>query len=291
MNILMSVNKAFVEPAKVMLQSLFQHNTWEKIFVYLLHNELDKNQIEEAERIAYKTGNALCAIRVNDDELADVPVAALSKETYYRLFAVQLLPQDIDKILYIDVDILVIGSLEELYRTDISGYYFAAAKDTSNGTEKGKKQLEIPDEYSYINAGVLLMNMTLLREHLDLKKALDFARVSPRRVPNCDQDVINGLFYDKIKIVSNQFNHEARYHSIEDILSYPWEYFRSVKRKKVKLIHYMGKSKPWKKEYEGKYGRLYFHYIKDRRMKEACRGNCRKNLYHAVQYLLRTGTF
>lgn len=291
MNILMSVNKAFFEPSKVMLQSLFRHNTWEKIFVYLLHNELDERQIDDVKKIADKTGNELCAIRVNDDELADVPVAALSKETYYRLFAMQLLPQDMDKILYLDVDILVIGSLKELYQTDIAGYYFAAAKDTSNGTDKCKRQLEIPEQYSYINAGVLLMNLTLLRENLDLQKTLDFARINPRRVPNCDQDVINGLFYDKIKIVSNRFNHEARYHSIEDILLYPWEYFRSVKRRNVKLIHYMGKSKPWKSEYNGKYGRLYFYYIYDHNMRDACKGNCKKNLYHAVQYLLRTGSF
>ena len=289
MNILMSVNKAFFEPAKVMLQSLFQHNTWEKIFVYLLHNELDECQIREVKRMACKAENELHEIRVNDDELEDVPVVNLSKETYYRLFAVRLLPRSVERILYLDVDILVIGSLKKLYLTDIGDYYFAGARDTSNGMNKCNERLEIPNVYNYINAGVLLMNMTLLRENLDLKKTLDLVRVCP--MPYNDQDLINKLFYDKIKVVSNQFNHEARYHSIEDILSYPWEYFRSVKRKKVKLTHYMGKSKPWKKEYEGKYGRLYFHYIKDRRMKEACRGNCRKNLYHAVQYLLRTGTF
>lgn len=291
MNILVSVNKAFFEASKIMLRSLFIHNQWEKINVYLFHNELENIQIKELRNLAEYYHNAFIDSKIHDEALEGVPVAALSKETYYRLFAPNILPKDIDKILYLDVDLLITGSLKELYQIDLQGYYFAGAPDMSIGVDVCKRQLEIPEEYTYINAGVLLMNLKELRKKMDLKAALDFARKYPRKVPNCDQDVINGLYYDKIRIVGQKFNYEARFHSLEDLLLYPFRYIKFLLFRDINIIHYMGKSKPWLYDYNGKFGILYYKMAKSAHLHNIIFHNIKYSLRNSVKYLLDTGFF
>lgn len=262
MNILISTNSKFVPITLVMLNSLFQNNSGEKFSIYLFYNKLRAKELFAIGRVIEIRKHKFIPIKIKDDVIKDIPTTEhLSVETYFRLFASIMLPKEVEKILYLDADIIVKGNIKNLYNIDLKSNYFAAAKDTSKGIESLKKLLNIPEYYGYINAGILLMNIKEMRETFNLEEALEFAKNNRDKVPNCDQDVINGLYYKKIVKFSNVYNYEARFHSVTDLFDYIVHYKKLEKR--IIIIHYMGKDKPWKKGYGGKFAYVYNEYAEN----------------------------
>lgn len=84
-------------------------------------------------------------------------------ETYYRILGINLLPESVDRILYLDVDMVIRGSLNALYEMELGSAAFAVCEDIYgiiNGFHAAnKRRLRIPEQYSYFNAGVMLYNV------------------------------------------------------------------------------------------------------------------------------------
>lgn len=139
-----------------------------------------------------------------------LPASHVTVEGFFRLYAVNKL-EEVDKVLYLDIDTVVDGDLTELFSIDFEGNYFCAAQD-SDGKDwtalKGK--LGIPFQYPYINSGVLLMNMKELRKVIDDDYIVEFLMKYHERFSFCDQDMINKAWYDRIKIISNKYNSMCR---------------------------------------------------------------------------------
>lgn len=260
MNILISVNESYFEAARVMLRSLFFNNKGSNITIYLFHSELDAKRLSMLQHLIEQNNGALSVIKIDDEVMKDVPVSALSKETYYRLMAPRLLPVSLNRILYLDIDTIVVGNLGKMYETDFQGKLFMAASDTSSGIEIVKKNLRMKKNSIYVNAGVLLMNLELLRQVFNLEDALEYAKKYPERVPNCDQDLINGLYTEHIGHLEWIYNYEARFHSITEVLTWPFQYRKLLEE--IKIVHYMGAGKPWKARFCGKYLREYYRYAR-----------------------------
>lgn len=259
-NILISTNNDYYEAARILLRSLFYHNRDISIKIYLFHSDLSSKQVRQLRRFIERNNGELFVKEIDDNVMKDVPVAMLSKETYYRLLAPQLLPENLDRILYLDIDMIVVGNIRKIYEIDFGNKLFMAVPDTSSGLEPLKKKLHMKKDSVYINAGVLLMNLEMLRQEFDLKEALEYAKKHPDRVPNCDQDVINGLYHERIGYLEWNYNYEARFHSVVDVLTYPFQ--RRRLQKEIKIIHYMGANKPWKSDFQGKFLKEYYRYAK-----------------------------
>lgn len=283
MNILISVNMDYLEAARIMLRSLFLNNKGSHINVFLFHSELDKKSIKLLRRLIEHNSGTLIVVEINDKVMKDVPVASLSKETYYRLMAPDLLPKELDRILYLDIDTIVVGDIREMYKVDFEGKLFMAVPDTSSGLDIVKKNLHMKKESAYVNAGILLMNLELLRQEFDLKESLDYAKKYPERVPNCDQDVINGLYYRQIGHLEWVYNYEARFHSIFEVCVWPFRYRKL--REEIKIIHYMGSGKPWKPRFCGKYLREYYRYARCTAYQDEVERNMRYRLINIARFV------
>ena len=99
--------------------------------------------------------------KYNNLEKKDFPV---STAALFKFDLPNLLPDSIEKVLYLDGDIIVQGDLSELYSTDISDVYAGVVKDYRGLTLKGdfNERLKI-NHTAYFNSGVLLLNLSLLR--------------------------------------------------------------------------------------------------------------------------------
>lgn len=133
----------------------------------------------------------------------------ISTATYLRFMLHTLLPQ-IDKVLYLDTDILVRTSLKKLWETDISDYYFAGVKGTNNFADKWDAYAEFDyyDELEglrgkYINAGVLLMNLKRIKETGIEAIWLEKAR---KNYEYQDQDIINITCKEQILCLPLKYN-------------------------------------------------------------------------------------
>lgn len=78
---------------------------------------------------------------------------------YGRLFVEKFLPDNVDRILYLDTDICVYNDIDSLYSVNIDGFYCAACRDISIELF-AKHELVKRNVNKYFNSGVLLMNIS-----------------------------------------------------------------------------------------------------------------------------------
>ena len=107
-------------------------------------------------------------------------------------------------LLYIDVDTICINKLIDLYNTDINNVYFAACTHTRKLLTKInaiRLKINNKSESVYINTGVMLMNLDMLREHFDKERIFAFLKENGRRFILPDQDIVMALYGDRILVL------------------------------------------------------------------------------------------
>ena len=126
MNIFVAFNDEFALPTKVMLKSLIRNNTG-PLVIYVFYSSLGEQSInsirelEDGERVFFH-------FRKVEDSFPDcieIP-PRFSRETYYRLLAHRLFDEDVEKVLWLDGDIIVTGSLCDFYEQDFHGKLYIA---------------------------------------------------------------------------------------------------------------------------------------------------------------------
>lgn len=264
MNILVTLNAGYLNPLTVMLNSLLDSNPNRGFRVFVAHSSLTEQDFRYLENHVPVERCELVNIQVPHTMFADAPVLErLPKETYYRLFAAQLLPQDVNRVLYLDPDLVVVRSIDRLYRTDFQGNLFAAASHQFGPMQwLNRTRLRMPAGSKYVNAGVMLMNLSLLREIQDLPAVFDYIRENREKLYLLDQDILNGLYGGStLALDALLYNLDDRYLFHHNLLTRPSRHVDLdwVEENAV-IIHYCGKSKPWKADYKGRLGRFYDRY-------------------------------
>ena len=112
MNILMAINDKYSRPAKVMLTSLCLNNTFEEHHVYLLHSSLSQKVIDDLVESLAAYNCEVVPVFVDNKLFENLPVSHhFSIETYYRFLMQTMVPENVDRILWLDADMVVKGSL------------------------------------------------------------------------------------------------------------------------------------------------------------------------------------
>lgn len=265
MNILLAINNNYVEQTITLLSSIKENHTRNKINIFILNKDLKQKEKNKIKTCFNNTNIYIKFITINDNEINNFPV--LEKrypvEIYFRLFATKYLPKNIDRILYMDVDTIVINPLEDFYNMDFDGNLFIGATHVNNFFKKfNQLRLKLPKNSDYINSGVLLMNIKQLR-NVDIENDVkQYIKNNKGKLLLPDQDLLNALYGNRIKLVSylkynlgdktikqyNRFNKEK--------IDIDW-----IKKNTV-IIHYYGRNKPWNKNYKGMLDSFYNYYLK-----------------------------
>ncbi len=264
MNIATALNSKYMRYTHVMLTSLFMNNADCDIHVYLLHSDLSESDQSHLSGLAAKHGHTIHFLKISREDFpADLPTtSAWSLETYFRLMLLDILPTDVDRLLYLDVDMIIDKSLSELYNTDFEGANFCACKDmtvdfpTGDSRDKIFKD-HIANGFTYFNAGMMLWNIENLRgeysfkKYMELAKALDYQMLAP------DQDLLNYMHVGQIKFV-DEYNYD-----LFSRMAYNSGIHYDDVKKETTIIHFAG-MKPW----EGQYihydiERLWWDYAKE----------------------------
>jgi lipopolysaccharide biosynthesis glycosyltransferase len=197
-------------------------------------------------------------IQIDDSNLGNFSIPSIadyiSVQTYYRCFIPTLFPK-LDKVIYLDCDMLVEGNIIELWKTDLENYYVAGAECCYVKQIGFKKQLGFSDDILYINAGVLLMNLDAMRTDNIVLKFIESAKILGNNVPHVDQDVINYTLKGKIKELDSRFNW-ATSNSVESKQN-------SLSHQPAVISHFTGRAKPWAPQYKCSHesANHYFYYL------------------------------
>ena len=259
MNILLSFNSNYYMPALVLLQSLLVNNRWcADIRVYVLYADLKPGEIQRFSQVAEESGIAKAIfLPVDPDKFKDAPLHLkwISRETYYRLLAQEMLPGDVERVLYLDVDMIVMGSLEEFYHQDFEGKLLVACNRHGPGGVDPQRleQLTLPRDTIYFNAGTLLYDLAGQRREIDPSILYEYPVLFYKQLKYGDQDVLNAVFYGLTKFADWRV-----YNCFDSAISRQREEDRV--RRSCKIFHYNGKGKPWTEKYWGRMGWLFWEY-------------------------------
>ncbi|MCX7026629.1 MAG: glycosyltransferase family 8 protein [Spirochaetes bacterium] len=264
LDILVTIDSNYLLPLRVMLKSLFLNNTGERFYIHLLYDDIESETLARLGDFVASEGHGLSAKRMDDMAFAEAPVRFhYTKAMYYRLLAFKFLPPDLDRILYLDPDILVINSLRSLYETNMDGKLYAAAYHSLVPARELNRIRLYPYEIeSYYNSGVLLMNLQLQRLEIKETAIFDFVEENRAKLIMPDQDIINALYAKKIRTLDEKlYNYDVRYYRYYALttsgacdMDFIFEH--------TGILHFCGKRKPWKKGYMGQFLALYKQYEK-----------------------------
>jgi len=256
-NILVTLDENYLPRLNVMLSTLTGFNPDCVFNIYLLHTSIRADMLISTETILGDAGR-LIQIQAHDLKLDHVPTTArYPKEIYYRIFAARYLPDTLERVLYLDPDLVVNGSVLPLYQMDMGDYYFAAASHTGPLLQKvNTLRLDMEENSPYINSGVMLMNLALLRREQDFEEVFRFVEKRKNFLILPDQDIISGLYGSRIYALDPfRYNMTERLYQMhapfEKGLDLDWV------RKNSVIIHYCGRNKPWKENYVGQLDVFY----------------------------------
>ena len=263
MNLLLTLDENYLLPCKVMLDSFFASSPQEKdVTVYLLHSAIPGGKLAELEAFCAAFGAKLIPIAVEPTLFENAPTSKrYPKEMYYRLLSPLILPRQVERVLYLDPDMLVINPLRPLWEQNLGGNVFAAASHTGL-TEMANEinQRRLDTEHEYFNSGVMLIDLKAAR---DLVKAEDVFRCVSEHEKELilpDQDVFNMLYGKQTLPVEDVlWNYDVRNYAKYLIRSSGSHDLNWV-MDNTAVLHFCGKNKPWHADYKNPFGMLYLHY-------------------------------
>lgn len=206
MNILLVTNVKYMLYTKLLLHSLFSQHMKE-VVVYLFHRDLQEQDCQELQALVSMYPNKELQItRLEAEHTAGLnPTEKLPIETYFRIVAIDLLPEELDRILYLDVDMIIKKPLDDLYRMDFEGKAAVVCQDIYGyiygASQESERRLGLSHSDRYFNAGVMLLNLLAFREQQLAKKTLDFIYSHESILKWEDQDALNVVLEGNLKFV------------------------------------------------------------------------------------------
>lgn len=266
-NIVLCSDDNYAQHIAVVMASVTA-NTKAQVCFFVINDDISQEKTIKLKKTAVKLNTVIEFIDVPEEKFTNVYLSGhVSKAAYFRLALADIMPDDIEKVIYLDVDLLVYDDIKNLWQNDIKKYALAAVPDfgimASNRLCRQKKEvIGLPKGKAYFNSGVLLINLKKWREENYTKQILEI--INKNKFPHHDQDALNKLF------MNNWLTLDLRWNIIPPVYNlFPKVLFNKLFRKQAleakrnpAIIHYAGRYKPWEFSYHQDFNDTYYKYLK-----------------------------
>ncbi|TVP46546.1 MAG: glycosyltransferase family 8 protein [Mongoliibacter sp.] len=253
-----AVNRRFFMPLAVAMHSLLKYNAAEIRKIYLFCNEISD---DEKNKFRIITGDLDFEVKIIQERDLSQLVTSLHFQcaNYYRLLIPDLLKED--KILYLDADIIVLGSLKPIWETDLTNDYLAAV--WTPGVDWSPK-LGVEKEDGYFNSGVMLMNLRQWRENNLGRKVVEFVHENPKLIRFVDQCGLNVMVKNRWKKLPVKYNLTMDFYEEEYEADDPGVDIEEIRKAKINpvIVHFTGSSKPWQTSNQHPFKFLFWKYLR-----------------------------
>ena len=237
-NLCLCSDNNYAQHLGVTLLSFAEHHKNHNISCFILDggiSQKNKHKILSLQKIFQNINIKFIEINENAFSSYEMPKNShFSSAIFYR-FKIPELFSDLDKILYMDVDIVVLNSIIDFYKTDLTGYCFGMVPDWSE-----KQCAESVGTNHYYNSGVMLFNIKECLKKDVTSTLIETLSSFADKSKYPDQDMINSIFEKSIKRFDFKFN--AQNHPS---ISASTEYIKN-NINNISILHYTSKQKPWK---------------------------------------------
>lgn len=258
MNIVYSASDLYSSLAGISIQSLLENNKQAKeINIYIMDNGISNANKEKLYSMVNGYGRNLVFFPLSEKLTKEnINIQRWNISTFGRLFEASSLPEHVKKVIHIDCDTVIDGSIEPLWELDLSNAVVAGALECLS--DKYKINIGMNPEDSYINAGNIVINLERIRELNLEEKFLEYIKSHSRLLTYVDQEVLNACVPESEKVV---FPLKFNAYSILFFLDYKQlkklrrvNHMFSIKeyeeaKKEAVIIHYttcfLDGSRPW----------------------------------------------
>lgn len=259
MNIAILFKENYLKAAETLMYSLAKQTDM-VLTVFLLYNDISEKKIEKFRQfVKDKCHGLLCEIKVDASLFDEMPLNThFTQETYFRLLMPELLPDSVERILYLDVDMIVRYPLDTLYEMDFEDQYAIVCPSRWEPMRLEEEKLPLSKTHIYFNTGVMLYNMKKIREENTRDFLICCMKEYKEKLRYLDQDVLNIAFCDKVKYVD---------YNVYDMQTIASDIFSISELRRIKeqaaIIHYLGDVKPWdnKHYYKNSLKKEYFKCV------------------------------
>lgn len=261
--IVCSIDDNYVKYCIVLLTSLFENNPGEQFRIHVIADALSEESVATLGQWVRERYHQRLSIHIIDPSrfsFCPDPGQWYSMSTYYRCFLTEILPDDIDRALYLDSDMIVTGSIRELWDTDLTDCAVGVVEDMTSSFPDNYTRLHYSPEYSYFNAGMVLFNLDYWRHHNMGETIAEYIRLYPERLAVNDQDALNATTCGKRRFLPLRWNMQDGFFRRRHYTSRPSDEIKA-ERRHAAIIHFTGKKKPWHEKCVHPYKRDFQRYL------------------------------
>ena len=239
----------YIRHSAAMLSSLLSQSGQAPIRVFYLHDHLaDASDLRLLQQMVNAYPAASLTLHEVQDELVEgLPTRGFTgKATWYRIFLPELLP-DLDRILCLDVDLLIADSIEPLWRLDMGDSLIAAVTNVLAPMYMRRPSELGLDPRAYFNAGVMLFDLEKMRRADVTERIRSFAVEHADELVLRDQDALNRI------LASRRMPIHPRWNAMNSLRAYPWSTYvfppdeidEALVNPSIRHFEGPGENKPW----------------------------------------------
>lgn len=249
MNILITPDNNVVIPTCVMLHSIRHSTPDERITIHLMHYELYDESLKTIQDECDKLNFELLTYKYNDINIEilykAMPQGDLTHSALLRCFLADTLPKNLNRVLYLDIDLVVVASLSELYHMDLNGKIAGVVGDCKDQSYEDYEHIEdMP-----FNSGVMLIDLEKWRSNSVTKEVTKYMMQNPEMCNFHDQTALNVVIKGKVKYLHPKWN----------VMRQTRDYHN---HRELAIIHYAGTTKPWIDPTVSPHGIFYCNFSK-----------------------------
>lgn len=248
MNISMAFDEKYSPYAYTTILSLFTNNPAGEICLYILESDLSDVTKASLKCLGDTFENSIELVHI-DKAAMNQKLPVIEKwpiEVYYRLLLPELLPEDADRVIYLDSDMIINTSLKELYEEELEDYDLAGCYDMSLKTatldmflyNRSPQFSALFESKRYINSGMILFNLRRMRQEYTFETYIRALDELEGRIYAPDQDLINFVHQEKIKHL------DPRKYNFPGYMVYNEIPGNEAAKASVPIIHFICE-KPW----------------------------------------------
>lgn len=273
MHVAFSSDNNYANYLKIAILSLLDNNKIKKqINIHILDNGISDDNKKCLEGICnrFKSKINFYDLKEINKILKKNNIEGISIASYSRLFLSELLDESIEKVIYMDVDSLILGELNYAYNLDMRDNLIAAVEDIVPFNFKEVLSLNKSDRY--VNAGFLVINLKEWRRVDFISKALKILKNYNGNKIHHDQGVINKICNGKIIYLAPKYNsmtpfYKLNYNAILKFYGLDSYYSKEIINEAIKkpiFIHFTPAfdTRPWEIGCNHPAVYKYYEYIK-----------------------------
>ena len=217
----------------------------EKINIFIIHQSEETPEFLPKKILESENLNNIHVYKFNKSDLKfyNLIDAHVTEATFYRLFLLKYIPENIKNIIYLDGDVYCISDPLEQIKKEFQNLKssgleagFSVETNRNDINQTSFKRLKLRGD-SYFNAGVMLMDVEKARKNNFSKKVFDILAQIKEDAIFWDQDILNKYYDDKFLEITENLNYKVNY--------FDKDYTEILKQNNISLVHYSGKFKPW----------------------------------------------